>query len=284
MTQIAELQKKYPNVPKDIIIKWSVLANGLKDSKDLDKLSYWVRASSGGYQSYDEDLTLKRMKEQTPWRIKDNQVLRPHYLAMKSGLGVPTQRKDRSPYTIREISDGKFALFEDEEMVDVDLYPAPRSGNQVSKRLESLVTSKGTPVNDLVSLRPSGHCYLLHPVRHCEYFNTGEQCRYCNYNPTQEDARSAGLSRSTTINPDEAAEAFKIIGSEIRFFEGCLESGGFAKSEGVASVYVRFVDKLCNSIPYRTHMKIVCEAMPRQELLRLKDAGLSGLMLTMETF
>ncbi|MBI2864339.1 MAG: hypothetical protein HYX94_07215, partial [Chloroflexi bacterium] len=123
----------------------------------------------------------------------------------------------------------------------------------------------------------------LWPVRFCEYFTTGEECKFCNFNPTQEDARRAGLNRPVTINPDEAAEAFKLYGSRVRLLEGGLESGGFAKSETEASINVRFVERLSNALPYRTHLKLIAEAMPRNELERLRDAGLAGIRFQIET-
>ncbi|MBI2864720.1 MAG: hypothetical protein HYX94_09195 [Chloroflexi bacterium] len=277
MTRIGELQKMYPKVHRDIIVKWEMFNRGVQDSRDLDKLSLWKPAGHGSYLSYDEDLTMERLKAETPWRFKEGAVLLPQTAWMRTGLGFPVWRKARSPYTIREIRQGVFAPFEGEEMMDVELFASPKRDPRPELR-----TSKGTPVQDLVELKR--RCYKIVPVRFCEYFTTGEECKFCNFNPTQEDARRTGLQRAVTINPDETVEAFKIYGSEIRLIEGFLESGGFAKSETETSVNVKYVDKLNSSLPYKTHMKLVAEAVTRKELQRLKDAGLSGIRFQMETF
>ncbi|MBI2862987.1 MAG: hypothetical protein HYX94_00290 [Chloroflexi bacterium] len=275
MTRIDELEKKYPTIPKDVIVKWDVFCRGVRDNRDIDKASVWRSAAHSSYQSFDEDYTLERLKRETPWRFKGDAMLVPDWIWMSSGLAFPLYRKEHSTYTIREVKEGRLALFDGEEMIDVDLHVAPPRD-----RMPELKTSKGTPAAELVSLER--RCYNVWPVRFCEYFTTGEECKFCNFNPTQEQARAVGLNRPVTINPDETAEAFKLYGSRLRLIEGHLESGGFATSETEASVNMRFVDRLSNALPYRTHLKLVAEAMPRKELQRLRDAGLVGIRFQME--
>ncbi|MBI2863346.1 MAG: hypothetical protein HYX94_02135 [Chloroflexi bacterium] len=277
MSRITELQKKYPTLHKDVIVKWEMRVGGVQDSRDLDESSTWKPASHGSYRSYDEDFTLQRMKEETPWRVREDAILTPTPLWMKTGLGFPVWRKEASPYLIRHLGDGKFAIFEGDEMVDCELYREPPR-----ERFPGLKTSKGTPVQDLVEL--NRRCYRIVPVRFCEYFTTGDECKFCNYNPTQEDARAVGVNRPVTIHPEETAEAFKIYGSQLRLIEGFLESGGFKKSEAESSINCKFVEAVSNALSYRTHMKLVAEALPRKELLRLRDCGLSAIRLQMEAF
>ncbi|MDO8669973.1 MAG: hypothetical protein Q7O66_00900 [Dehalococcoidia bacterium] len=278
MARVAELQRKYPGIHRDIIVKWDVLTNGIRDTNDLDTVSSWRPASQGTYGSYDEEFTLQRLKTETPWRVKDDAVLLPDRLWMKTGLGFPLFRKQRSPYLIREIGAGKVAIFEGNEMIEADLYPPPRKQRQQPE----LVTGQGTPVRDLVQIRRN--CYWIVPVRYCEYFNKGEECKFCNFNPSQEDARAIGINRPVSINPEETAEAFRLCGSEVRLLEGVLEGGGFKKTETEASVNLRFVEQLNSALPYKTDMKLAAEALPRRELERLKDAGLSAILFQMELF
>ncbi|MBI2864542.1 MAG: hypothetical protein HYX94_08270 [Chloroflexi bacterium] len=278
MARIDELEKRYPTLPRDVIIKWDVFKHGVRDNKDIDEVSYWRPAGHGSYLSYDEDYTIERLKQETPWRFKEGYMLVPDMnIWMKSGLGFPLYRKENSPYTIRVTgTEGKFALYDGEEKVNVDLYRGPQTNF-----MPGLKTSKGTLAQELIMLWR--RCYCIFPVRFCEYFTTGEECKFCNYNHTQEDARRSGLSRHVTINADETAEALKLYGSQLRLLEGQIESGGFAKSETEASVNVRFVDRLSNALPYRTHMKLIGEAMPRKELQRLRDSGLAGIRMAFET-
>ncbi|MDO8671663.1 MAG: hypothetical protein Q7O66_09565, partial [Dehalococcoidia bacterium] len=279
MTRIAEFSKKYPTIPKDVLVKWELMNRGIRDSKDLDKVSFWRRAAEGAYLSFDEDLTLERIKKETPWRVKGDSVLLPDRLYLKTGFDFYLYRKERSPYVIKEINQGKVAIFEGEEMVDVEVYEPPREKERLCKELK---TSKGKSVRDFMEL--FGNCYSIYPGRFCEYFNDGDACKFCNYNPTQEDGRAIGVQRPKTLNLEETAEAFKIIGAEMRLVEGFMVGGGFKRSETEASFYLKFVEKLNSSLSYRTDMKVLCQAMSRRDLQRLKDAGLTSVRLHMETF
>ncbi|MDO8670595.1 MAG: hypothetical protein Q7O66_04090, partial [Dehalococcoidia bacterium] len=200
MTKIDELQKKYPTIPREIIVKWEVLRNGVRDSHDLDKICHVVRAPNFSYQSYDQDVSLRDLASKRPEGQQSGYVQTPATLFMKNGMGVKIQRSTRSPYTIRDLGTGKFGLFEGEEQVDLDIYFLSTK----SDVMEEPLTSRGTPVFTLIDQRR--WCFAMMPVRYCEYFATGDQCKFCNFNGTQDDARAIGLERAVTINPDDAVE------------------------------------------------------------------------------
>ncbi|MDO8673586.1 MAG: hypothetical protein Q7O66_19430, partial [Dehalococcoidia bacterium] len=93
MTRVDELQKKYPNVPREIIIKMEVLTLGIKDSEGLDKASFWSRAAEiGTYQSYDRHVdyaaaVAKRQQEKRPGFVK-----RLGAFYFKNGAGARMER------------------------------------------------------------------------------------------------------------------------------------------------------------------------------------------------
>ncbi|MBI2861529.1 MAG: hypothetical protein HYX89_01790 [Chloroflexi bacterium] len=275
MTRIAELQKKYSNVPKEVVVKLEVLNRGIKDNDDLDKVSVWSPPGRS-YQSYDHDVTLNDLMKSG--KAKDGSILRPITFYMNNGLGVRIMRDTTSPYTIREIGDGKFALFEGEEEVDIDIhFPIPKPRNR-----EVLRTSKGTPVTELVEL--NRRCFMIVPVRYCEYFTRGVECKFCNFNASYDDLRSIAFDRKVTIDLEEAAEAFGIACSHIKLIEGMLESGGFSTAKQEGALYVRFVEKLATAASYKPNLKILGEAMEMQDYRRLKDAGLDCITLQMEVW
>ncbi|MDO8673477.1 MAG: hypothetical protein Q7O66_18875 [Dehalococcoidia bacterium] len=277
MTRIADLQKKYPTIPLEVIVKWEILNTGVGDSDDLDKVSQWLRRNNvGTYQTYDHDVTLKDQAVKRPERIKDGHMLRPNTMYMANGIGAKIRMDSRSPYRIKDRGDGRMAIFEGEDMVDMDVYFPPKPP------LEEALTSKGTLVTDLVNLNQ--RCFFIVPVRYCEYFATGDQCKFCNFNGTQEDAKSIGINRSVTISLDETVEAYKILGSDVKYPEGKLEMGGFMNSETEAKIYMDFVGALANALPYKPSYNLVTQAMSRKNMQRLKDVGLEAIALQMEAF
>ncbi|MDO8669992.1 MAG: hypothetical protein Q7O66_00995 [Dehalococcoidia bacterium] len=277
MTRIAELHMKYPTIPGDVIVKWEILNRGVRDSADLDKVSGWTPAS-GTYQSKFDDVTLKQLVDNRPTRLKDGYMLRPFTFYLKSGEGAGLHISPRSPYEIREVGDGKFDLYEGEERVGADIYfprPKPREGAEPR-------TSKGTPISRLIKSPRS--CFLIMPVRYCEYFATGEQCKFCNFNSGQEDARSIGLDRPVTESLEEIVEAYKIRGSEVTLIEGRFEMGGFANAEHEERIHCTFVENIARATPYKPNFTVHTEAMSRKGMQRLKDVRLDCFAIQLEAW
>ena len=47
MTRLEELQKKYPSLAREILVKWEVLRHGIRDSDAVYKNGFWIRAAGG---------------------------------------------------------------------------------------------------------------------------------------------------------------------------------------------------------------------------------------------
>ena len=275
MSRIDELQRKYPSIPREVIIKWEVISRGVVDTDDLDKASEWAPAG-GSYQSYDHDMTLKQVLEKRPWRAKGDMLLRPGQVFMNRGMSVVLQRNSKSPYEVRDVN-GQLAFFEGDEKVQDIHYFERRKGTK-----DDLVTTKGTRVSSVVTT--NRRCFFIFPVRYCEYFATGDQCKFCNFNSTQEDSRSVGLGRSVTVNLADTIEAYQILGSQTRFVEGRFEMGGFTDAEKESKIHLEFVEKIGSSLSYKPNLTLHTEATDRKAMQRMKDSGLDCITLQMEVW
>ncbi|MDO8672083.1 MAG: hypothetical protein Q7O66_11725 [Dehalococcoidia bacterium] len=278
MTRLQELEKKYPGVPREFILKWDVLNRGVRDSEDLDKVSEFQQFHFS-YQSYDHDVTLKELVEKRPEkRLKGGRVLRPVAFNTKNGFGADLRISTRSPYEVRDIGDGRFALFEGEEEVDVDIYfpPPEPSGEE-----EALTTSKGTPISRLIER--VGARLAIFPQSVCEYFPTGDQSKFCNFNATQEDSRAAGAVRPVAESLEEIVEAYKILSSKFTVNRVGLEVGNFARGTE-ERLQVEFLDTIAKAASYKPNFKIYTSALPRKSLERLKDVGVDCISIQMEVW
>ncbi|MDO8672693.1 MAG: hypothetical protein Q7O66_14880 [Dehalococcoidia bacterium] len=276
MTRIDELQKKFPTVPREVIIKWAVVPSGILDSGELDDVSQWSRPTS--YQNYDFDSTLQELEQKRGGRVKEGQVLRAGKIFMKNGVSVSIRRSKRSPYSIKDPGNGRLALYEGDERIDENIY------FPMFKEREGAipVTSRGTPIDSLIN-NPR-QCFFAMPVRFCEYFTSGEQCKFCNFNATQDDAGSIGLKRPPTINLDDTIEAYRIRSQEMKIIEGRLEMGGFQNSENEGKIYFDFVEKIANAADYKPNLMVHTEEMDRKSMQRLKDVGLDCMAIQMEAW
>lgn len=278
MTRVDELQEKYPGLHREIIVKWEALGKGIRDSDALDKTSHWVRGAFS-CQTYDHDKSLKDGLGKKPDSVKAGHFKAPGAYFMKSGIGAAIQRDSASPYEIREIGDGQFALFEGEDKVE-DIYF--RRASDLWPEDGEPLTGKGTPVTSLVT-QSSPTCFAVNPVRYCEYFTNGEECKFCNYNATQQDARFL-LGRPITINLEDTLEAYNIISSTVRLVEGRIQNGGIRNSEHEAQVHLDFVGKIANAASYTPNIVVYTQPMERKNILRLKDAGAACVGFNMEVW
>ncbi|MDO8674220.1 MAG: hypothetical protein Q7O66_22660, partial [Dehalococcoidia bacterium] len=258
-----------------VIVKWEVLSHGLKENEGLEKVSDWERAA--GYY-YHDGTTLKEMIEKRPDRVNNGLFKRPPAaFLMKNGLGVKIELDSTSDYQVKELSEGKFALFQGQEEVEDIYFIHPKR-----QATEEPRTSRGTPISNLVgSLR---QCFRIAPVRHCEYFNTGEQCRFCNYNATFQDSRAIGLEVPTTILADETLEAYKLRAANVRFIEGRLVMGAITNSDLEVNTHLQFIVRLAKATPYLPNITLTTQPMSRANMLRLKDAGVSCVTMNMEVW
>ncbi|MDO8670211.1 MAG: hypothetical protein Q7O66_02130 [Dehalococcoidia bacterium] len=274
MTRVDDLQKIYPNLAREIIVRWEVLVNGIRDSAVLDEVSTWH--PGGSFQSRDHDVTLKEIAAKRPGTVRPGYVATPSPLFMKNGLGALITRDTQSPYQIKALGDGRYALYEGKEEVQEVYFPLPKPW------AEGLKTGKGTSVTTLVNV--NRRCFKIAPVRFCEYFTNGEQCRFCNYNATYDDARSIGTDSPITINPEDTFEAYEIISSQTRLVEGRFQSGAVKSSGKEANMQIRFVERIASAASYTPNLGMSTPPLDRKGLQRLKDVGLSCIASNLEVW
>ncbi|MDO8670876.1 MAG: hypothetical protein Q7O66_05530, partial [Dehalococcoidia bacterium] len=274
MNRIDELQNKYPEIPRDVILKHDVLVQGVRDGEDIDKASDWRRLLET-YQSSDYDVTLSDLAERTPWRVKPGFMLRPSVMYFKSGMGANVRLRSASPYSIRETSEGRFALCQGDEQVEEIYFPRPKQ-----RTAPEPTTSRGTPISNVIDFKR--RCFWLVPTRYCQYFSMGDQCKFCNLNANHKEANAVGLGHATTLNLNETVEAYQLRAAEVPLIEGGFVMGGFLKAEQEAKIYLDFIGALAKAAPYKPNFTVHTQAMDRKDMQRLKDVGLDAFIIQIE--
>ncbi|MBI2864760.1 MAG: hypothetical protein HYX94_09400 [Chloroflexi bacterium] len=285
MTRVDELQKKYPSIARQILVKAEALTCGIRDSGLLYSHGFWSRTGGvGTYQNLDHDTSLKEVAGKRPTAAaKAGYVKRLDSFYMQGGWGFMVQRDSASPYEIKEPESGKYALFEGEEKVQ-DVYLPQDVKPWPYREREEPLTSTGKPITSVVSLT-SPTCARIAPVRHCEYFATGEQCKFCNYNVTHEDARSVGAITQIANRVEEVAEAYKILTSETIIVETGIVGGAFTKVDKEVKMYTDLCEKIVGAASYDPNIHIVGQPpKSRRDLQRLKDSGLQSCGFDLEVW
>ena len=170
MARVDELQQKYPKIARQVIVKWEASCFGVRDSEDLDKGGVWL-PDQGAYQSWDHDVSLKDMAIKHPGRLRRGIILHASPFYMKNAIGVRVKRDSQSPYQIRASGEGQLAIFEGEEKVEDVYFPKAYAGSEAGEPVAGtgMAAFRIPPSARVCGLGPI-------PVRHCEYFDRGEEC------------------------------------------------------------------------------------------------------------
>ncbi|MBI2864706.1 MAG: hypothetical protein HYX94_09125 [Chloroflexi bacterium] len=282
MTRVDELQKKYPTVPRYVILKTDFNVHGIRDWGNLEETGIWSRyAGLGTYATYDLDITLKEWVEMGPGRVKPGMILRPgRFVFPETGTDImpAPSVNTKSDLTIRAEGSGKYAVYQGDERVD-EVYQMPAMGSNIVAKEQ--LTKSGKPTSNFVHWSTKC-CFQIIPVRFCEFFTLGMACKFCNFNPSQDDAASIGLQRSTTINLDEAVEAYKMRAAEVTVLEGHSDMGAIAKSGADVKIYAKFLEKIASATRKKPNLFILGVPTSRKDMQRLKDAGLDCIAYQME--
>ncbi len=190
---LEDLCRRYPQVPRSIVLKTDLLTRGLNYTEDLkavgaDGLSDTVR----GFKFHHDIVSDGDSPAQLPWSFSF-----PDQTHVKVIMDLD------SPYAIRLAPDGRFVLQLDGQPVQEVLFP--RRASWLSRTL-----ADGTPITAV--LFEVGPCRAtgIVPLDYCEYFKQGEQCRYCDWNPTFDLAKAAGFRTKVAADTSQLVEAFEI--------------------------------------------------------------------------
>lgn len=258
---IEEIFEKYPDIPQIIILKTDVQRRGFVLSKKAQELF-----SKGNYQS----------QADTIFAGKDGTAKIPIGLTFRDGTslvgGYLTNYGIREPYVIDEI-DGKFYLTDNGNVYEeVDFWKEP---DFYGKK-----TSKGTPMEELVNVRPQRLNFAISRV--CHFWDTpGEGCKYCNVGINGIEAARRKIP--SLYDYDEIAESVaEAVKQPGRFSMIMVTTGSILSGEKVFDDEVNEVIKAFEKVKplFKTKnlkVQLIGSAYDKEQLIRLKEAtGIIG--------
>ncbi|MFH0813713.1 MAG: radical SAM protein, partial [Pseudomonadota bacterium] len=166
--------EKYPEVPKEVIIKEDILRLGvhftdaaLEESSKFTTKSYYLF-------SYDQT-DVEEMKRQEflkapeEFKFKDG----PYHL-QPSNNKTCIEKPEKTPYKI-DLADGKLQLlWKNNYLADLELRPQPP---YYRHKLPD-----GTPYSDIAAAVFWGYLSFCTILRSCQYWGTKEECIFCDIN------------------------------------------------------------------------------------------------------
>ena len=253
--------EKYPEIPKLVILKTDVHRRGYILTEKAHELF-----NKGDYQSQAD--TIFGKKEGT------NKI--PIGLVFRDGTslvgGYYENYGIRDPYVIDDI-DGKFFLTDNGKVYEeVEFWREP---DFYRKK-----TSKGTPMGEVVNVRPQRLNVAISRV--CHFWDKpGEGCKYCNVGINGIDSVKKGIP--DLFDYDEVAEAVaEAVKQKGRFAMIMVTTGSILTGEKVFDDEVDEIIKAFEKIKpiFKTNdlkVQLIASAYDKEQLKRLKEAtGIIG--------
>ncbi|MDO8491484.1 MAG: hypothetical protein Q7T04_05670, partial [Dehalococcoidia bacterium] len=287
--EIESYFKKYPDVPKEVIIKEDLLRLGFGFTPAALKAAEGSRLKSYYIFAWDQvDEKKAGVQEDIRQRVPEDIKLSGGMYKLKRTV-VCTRVNTDSPYLI-DVVDGKLSLTENGTVIaDVRLDPEPP---YYSKTFED-----GTPYMQLAPTVFGAFSVFVNPFRHCQYWDTGEECLYCdigfNVRLRQKMGKKTGKVSDVVSDPKQVAEAVAAAFAEkwdnpelgpkvIQMSGGSITHGLHGMDE--LTFYLQYVTAIREKVGYRPPLCLVIEAGDKKTMQRIKEAGASSFTADFEVW
>ena len=270
--------QKYPDVPKETILKQHMLSLGHWFSDAALDASAGALVKSYRLFSYDL-VPMSELKRGEHRRVPEHFVLLNGPHAMRP-VAIQTSLSPYSPYLV-DVVDGRLVLTVDGQVVAH--VRIPKTPDYYFKSLPD-----GTPYHEIVAFGS-----FITIFRNCQYWGAKEECKFCDIN---ENARQMKLSRDFTLTAPVKSVADVVtvveqVASDAQKngagAQGFVLSGGTITKTLHGKNEVAFYEEYIRAIKNTaTKPRITFEvnARPREEVQRYKDAGADHIHFNMEVW
>jgi hypothetical protein len=267
LAEIEALANSYPDIPIEAIFKEDLLRQGMAWSKEALEVAAASKRKAYFIFSFDM-VPISGMSQ-------SENLKAPEEIRLAGGpfffrpVVVSVRLNPASPYCV-EYDDGNLALkLQGRPVAHVALQSPP----EYYKR----ALSSGKPVSEIAPTIEWGYLVYLTVFRLCQYFGAQDECRFCDINENYRQQKKSGRPYTSVKTVEEVLEALEIIAATDSESKAYTVTGGSitGKLEGLEEIdfYVRYPEAIEKRFPGRWISKAVVQPMPKQDVQRLKDAG-----------
>ncbi|MDP2600776.1 MAG: radical SAM protein [Deltaproteobacteria bacterium] len=268
MTKNFETLRDRYGIPLEAIVKSDLLRLGVHFTPEALKYSAAFKAKSYFIFSFDR-VTQESLSETEKHAAPEEMALIGGPFDFKRTI-VSVRLNPKSPYIVIPAEAGIQLFYNNEKICDVTLLERPA---YYEKNL-----ANGKPVSDIAPTIEWGYLIYLTAFRLCQYWGKEEECQFCDIN---ENYRQQKKERSYTAvkSIDEILEALSIIQETDtqRTSQAYTVTGGSITSQlngqAEADFYAQYAEAIEKKFPGRWIGKAVVQALPEDEVQRLKNAG-----------
>ena len=267
------LMERFAHIPPEAVLKEDLLRTGIDfDTSALsDNLDGEIKPKSYFIFSFDQkpltqlgEAALRRPPEEIaltggPWDLRRTIV--------------SVRVNPDSPYRIALDETGLKLSLDGRVIADVGLPPMPE---YYRHELEN-----GKTVMETAPTIQWGYLIYLTVLRLCQYFGAKEECQFCDINHNWRQHKKEGRPYTGVKPVDDVLEALAIIDryDTDKISKAYTLTGGSVTStvDGLAEAdfYGRYAQAIEERFPNRWIGKVVAQALPKADVQRYKDYGIT---------
>ncbi len=267
ISNIEDLAERYPDIPIEVMIKEDLLRRGMAWAPEALEVAGEFKLKAYFICSFDM-VPISEMDQKEHLKAPEEIRLIGGPNDFKPVI-VSVRLNPSSPYRV-ESDEGILVLkYEGEEVARIELQKSPEYYRKT--------LSNGKPIADIAPTIEWGYLLYLTAFRLCQYFGDQEECQFCDINENFRQQKKSGRSYTSVKSVEDILEALEIIADTDSDSKAYTVTGGSITGnlEGKSEVdfYVRYPEAIERRWPGRWISKIVVQALPRDEVQRLRDAG-----------
>jgi hypothetical protein len=268
------LMGRYPHIPREAVLKEDLLRAGIAfDPSALsDNLEGEVKPKSYFIFSFDQK-PLADLGEAAVRRPPEELALTGGPYELRRTI-VSVRVNPASPYRAARSEEGRLRLvLEGRPIADVTLPPMPEYYRHT--------LTNGKTVMETAPTIQWGYLIYLTVLRLCQYFGAHEECGFCDINHNWRQHKKAGRPYTGVKPVEDVLEALEIIDryDAEKASKAYTLTGGSVTStvDGLAEAdfYGRYAQAIEERFPGRWIGKVVAQALPKADVQRFKDYGIS---------
>jgi hypothetical protein len=271
---VEDLMARFQHIPREAVLKEDLLRTGIAfdESALTDNLDGEVKPKSYFIFSFDQK-PLAQLGEAAIRRPPEEVALRAGPYELRRTI-VSVRVNPDSPYRAfgGEAAELRLEL-EGNTIAEIVLPPMPEYYRHT--------LANGKSVMETAPTIQWGYLIYLTVLRLCQYFGAKEECGFCDINHNWRQHRKAGrpytgvkpvedvleaLGLIDTYDSDKASKAYTLTGGSITSTVDGLAEADF---------YGRYAQAIEERFPKRWIGKLVAQALPRDDVQRYKDYGIS---------
>jgi hypothetical protein len=267
LSLVEVLAERYPDIPIEAIFKEDLLRRGMAWSRNaLESAASYKRKA---YFIFSFDMApISAMEQGEHLKAPEEVRLVGGAYAFRPVV-VSVRLNPKSPYRVEQREDRLVLELDGHPVAGVELQPSPAYYQRA--------LANGKPIADIAPTIEWGYLLYLTAFRLCQYFGAKEECQFCDINENYRQQKKSGRPYTAVKSVEEVVEALEIIAATDSDSKAYTVTGGSITSslDGLSEVdfYARYPAAIEKRFPGRWIGKVVVQALPKQDVQKLRDAG-----------